>query len=76
MVCNEKNTYHEGKILLRLVKSDLIFPHGYNITLSASPANFSFMYGTQGITDTNLLYKDSLKKNTQMGPINTPEFAV
>lgn len=64
MVCNEKNTYHGGKILLPLAKSNLIFPHSYNITLSASLPNFSFTYGAQGITDTNLLYKASLKKNT------------
>lgn len=62
MVCNEKTTYHRGKILLPLAKSNLIYPHSYNITISASLPNFSFTYGTQRITDTNLSYKASLKK--------------
>lgn len=47
-----------------LAKSNLIFPHSYNITLSAPLPNLSFAYGRQGISDTNLLYKTTLKKNT------------
>lgn len=50
------------KVILPLTKSNLIFPHSYNITLSASLLIFSFTHRAQRITDTSLLYKARLKK--------------
>lgn len=62
MVAMEKTPTTGKKILLPLAKSNLIFSHSCNITLSASLPNFSFTYRAWGIIDTNLLYKASLNE--------------